>query len=128
MVPVGRNNPDGLLNRAASVSSNSFTVGSSRNTSSPRGADNIARNIPSDGFVIVSDLKSTRGLAALKALEIIRFIGDIDGRNNGCIFQGFFFFVPHHGTNTWIFSQSEFDSLKCWMANPTPNTRICVIA
>src|SRR5258705_462970 len=61
MVPLGTNRAASFPRSAAADSSRRRTVGSSRNTSSPTSAPDIARRIDSVGRVTVSDRTSTKG-------------------------------------------------------------------
>src|SRR5688572_11687654 len=60
IVPVGTNAPASLPTTSAQRSWSRFTVGSSSYQSSPTSASAIARRIASEGFVTVSERRSTR--------------------------------------------------------------------
>src|ERR671911_553421 len=60
IVPVGTKAPASLPRASAHRSCRRFTVGSSSYQSSPTSASAIARRIASDGFVTVSERRSTR--------------------------------------------------------------------
>ena len=70
MVPLGTNTAASLPKRAAIIASKRATVGSSPRTSSPSGAERIASHIAAQGWVTVSERRSTECSAWLCILSL----------------------------------------------------------